>query len=218
MSKSVSVCGIDCSVCYCFEKSMCTGCDSNKGKVFHCPPDTECAIYGCCVTKHGYRDCSECGELPCEIWNSTRDPKYSDEEFAKNIADRVEMLKNGRLCFSSEYADVRLWKNRVLLTWKKEAKFENYRSPTCAALELMGKYSCDLVIDARNGFEDEKADVEWGFTFLLPEMAKTGCKTVWFIMNEVNENEIGEEMDMWGTEFGKYFTVRKVDSSEKVSD
>nr|WP_294484105.1 hypothetical protein [uncultured Ruminococcus sp.] len=128
------------------------------------------------------------------------------------------MLKNGRLCFSSEYADVRLWKNKVLLTWKKEARFENYRAPTAAALELMGKYSCDFVIDARNGFEDEKEDVEWGFTFLLPEMAKTGCKNVWFIMNEVNENEIGEEMDMWGTEFGKYFTVRKVDSPEKVSD
>ncbi|WP_347494776.1 DUF3795 domain-containing protein [Ruminococcus albus] len=216
MSKSVSVCGIDCSVCYCFENGMCTGCDSNKGKVFHCPPDTECAIYGCCVTKHGYRDCSGCGELPCDIWRNTRDPKYTDEEFDKIITERVGMLKNGRLCFSSEYADVRLWKNKVLLTWKKEARFENYRAPTAAALELMGKYSCDFVIDARNGFEDEKEDVEWGFTFLLPEMAKTGCKNVWFIMNEVNENEIGEEMDMWGTEFGKYFTVRKVDSPLKV--
>ena len=105
--------------------------------------------------------------------------------------------------FSSEYADVQLWKNKVLLTWKKEARLDDYRRPTTAALELMRKHGCDLVIDARNGFEDDKADVEWGFSFLLPEMAKTGCKTVWFIMTEVNEAEIGEEMDMWTAEFLK---------------
>nr|WP_074833601.1 hypothetical protein [Ruminococcus albus] len=126
------------------------------------------------------------------------------------------MLKNGRLCFSSDYADVSLWKNKVLIKWKKEAKFDNYRKPTTAALELLRKYGCDFVIDARNGFEDEKEDVEWGFSFLLPEMAKTGCKTVWFIMTEVNEDEIGEEMDMWSAEFLKYFNVRKVDSPMKV--
>ena len=126
------------------------------------------------------------------------------------------MLKNGKLYFSSDYADVRLWKNKVLLTWKKESKFDNYRKPTTAALDLLCKYGCDFVIDARNGFEDEKEDVEWGFSFLLPEMAKTGCKTVWFIMTQVNETEIGEEMDMWTAEFSKYFKVRKVESPMKV--
>ncbi|MBR6873568.1 MAG: hypothetical protein IKN17_08715 [Ruminococcus sp.] len=120
--------------------------------------------------------------------------------------------------FTSEYADVRLWKNKVLLTWKKEARFDDYRRPTTAVLELMREHSCDLVIDARKGFEDEKADVEWGFSFLLPEMSKTGCKTVWFIMTEVNEDTIGEEMDMWKAEFLKYFEVRKVDSPEKIGD
>ena len=47
-------------------------------------------------------------------------------------------------------------------------------------------------------------------------MAKTGCKTVWFIMTQVNETEIGEEMDMWTAEFLKYFAVKKVDSPEKI--
>ena len=120
--------------------------------------------------------------------------------------------------FTSEFADVQYLKdkNKVLLTWKKEAKFENYRKPTTAALELLREHGCDFVIDARNGFEDEKEDVEWGFSFLLPEMSRTGCKTVWFIMTQVNETEIGEEMDMWTAEFLKYFAVRKVDSPEKI--
>ena len=120
--------------------------------------------------------------------------------------------------FSSEYADVQYLadKNKVLLTWKKEAKLDNYRKPATAALELLREHNCDFIIDARNGFEDEKEDVEWGFSFLLPEMSRTGCKTVWFIMTQVNETEIGKEMDMWTAEFLKYFAVRKVDSPEKI--
>lgn len=122
--------------------------------------------------------------------------------------------------FTSEYADVQLWKekNKVLLTWKKEAKYDNYRKPATAALELLREHNFDFVIDARKGFEDEKEDVEWGFSFLLPEIAKTGCKTVWFIMTLVNEDTIGDEMDMWTAEFMKYFAVKKVDSPEKVGD
>jgi len=76
-------------------------------------------------------------------------------------------------------------------------------------LELLRKYSnSNFVVDTRNGFEDGKEDVEWGFSVLLPAMSNTDCKTVVFIMNEVNEIE--EEMDMWTKEFIKYFTVKKV--------
>ena len=113
--------------------------------------------------------------------------------------------------FDSEFCNVKSIpeENAVLLTWKKFACFENYRKPTTFALELLRKNKYNsFIIDARNGFEDEKADVEWGFTFLLPEMAKTKCKIVVFIMNEVSEIE--EEMDMWTAEFSKYFTVKKV--------
>lgn len=72
----------------------------------------------------------------------------------------------------------------------------------------------NFVVDARNGFEDDKRDVEWGFTYLLPEMAKTTCKVVSFIMEK--ENDIEEEMDMWTLEFRKYFTVRRVESYKEA--
>lgn len=120
--------------------------------------------------------------------------------------------------FDSEYCNVKYLENNntVLLTWKKFACFENYRKPTKFALELMKSHDINrFIIDARNGFEDEKADVEWGFTWLLPEMSKTGCKTVAFILNEVR-NDIEEEMDMWTAEFSKYFNVLKYDSTENL--
>ena len=67
-----------------------------KGKVFHCPHGQECAIYSCCSTKHGYLNCLKCDKIPCDIWRRTRDPKFSDEEFEKNISDRIMTLhKNG---------------------------------------------------------------------------------------------------------------------------
>jgi quinol monooxygenase YgiN len=90
---------------------------------------------------------------------------------------------------------------------------EDYRKPATFALELLRQFpGSNLVVDARNGFEDAKEDVEWGFSVLLPEMAKTDCKYVVFIMNEVSD--IDEEMDMWTKEFGKYFGVCRAVSFE----
>ncbi len=112
--------------------------------------------------------------------------------------------------FDSDFANVKYMKaeNIVLLTWKKEAHLEDYRSPTLYALELLRTHlHSNFVVDARNGFEDDKRDVTWGFNFLLPEMAKTSCKFVSFIMHE--QNDIAEEMDMWTLEFGKYFAVTR---------
>jgi hypothetical protein len=113
--------------------------------------------------------------------------------------------------FDSEFCNVRYISkdNIVFLTWKKFCCYDDYRNPTMFALELLKKYpNSDFVVDARNGFEDKKEDVEWGFSVLLPAMSKTDCKYVVFIMNEVNEIE--EEMDMWTKELMKYFTVKKV--------
>ena len=70
------------------------------------------------------------------------------------------------------------------------------------------------MIDARNGFEDEPEDVEWGFSVFLPGMATTKCEAVYFIMEEVSDIE--EEMDMWGKEISKYFELIKVTSYEEV--
>lgn len=117
--------------------------------------------------------------------------------------------------FDSEFSNVKYIQgdNIVFLTWKKFCCYDDYRKPTTFALELLKKYSnSNFVVDARNGFEDEKEDVEWGFSVLLPAMSKTDCKNVVFIMNEVNEIE--EEMDMWTKEFMKYFTVNKVNCYE----
>lgn len=86
----LSVCGTDCSACGCFG-SMCTGCNACEGKVFHSPEG--CAIYDCTVNGKGFRHCGECEAAPCEIWMKTRDPKYSDEEFAENVRMRMEALK-----------------------------------------------------------------------------------------------------------------------------
>jgi hypothetical protein len=119
--------------------------------------------------------------------------------------------------FDSEFGNVKYIAedNVVFLTWKKFCCYEDYRKPAIFALELLKKHAnSNFVVDARNGFEDEKEDVEWGFTVLLPAMSKTDCKNVIFIMNEVNEIE--EEMDMWTKEFMRYFIVKKVNSYENA--
>ena len=107
--------------------------------------------------------------------------------------------------------------NIVLLTWKKICCFEDYRKPTLYALEELRKHDgCNFVIDARNGFEDEKEDIVWGFSTLLPAMAETSCSKVVFIMDKINE--IQDEMNMWTKEFMKYFSVKTVASYEEAAD
>lgn len=121
--------------------------------------------------------------------------------------------------FCSEYAKVSLMEewHVVFLQWKKPAYLDNYREPTTFALKLLqDNTGTNFVIDARNGFEDDERDVEWGFGYLLPEMAKTSCQCVCFIMNQVNDIE--EEMDMWSIEFGKYFDVIRVETYEQAVD
>lgn len=119
--------------------------------------------------------------------------------------------------YSTRFGDVHYSEQDrvVLLTWKQKCCFGDYRNTTLAALSAMEKYTdCNLVIDARNGFEDEKEDVEWGFSVLLPAMAKTTCRCVVFLMETVNDIE--EEMDMWTIEFRKYFRVFRVETYEKA--
>lgn len=88
----ISVCGSDCSACYCYG-NVCNGCNEAEGKVFHMPEGEVCPIYECTVITNRYGHCGECEELPCHIWRSTRDPKFTDEEFEENIRERVANLK-----------------------------------------------------------------------------------------------------------------------------
>lgn len=90
--KNISVCGTKCSECGCFG-NMCKGCNAHHGKVFHAPEGRACPIYDCCKNAKGKNHCGECKNAPCAIWRSTRDPSFSDEQFEKSIADRVETLK-----------------------------------------------------------------------------------------------------------------------------
>lgn len=55
----------------------------------------------------------------------------------------------------------------VYLTWKKFSSYEDNRELTLFASKLLKTHDgANFVIDARNGFEDEKDDVEWGFRIL----------------------------------------------------
>lgn len=124
---------------------------------------------------------------------------------------------SSKLEFDSEFCNVRYMKNEkvVFLTWKKFARLNDYRKPTLFALDLLKQFPhSNFVVDARNGFEDDKEDVEWGFSELLPNISKTDCEYVAFIMPETED--IQDEMDMWTKEFGKYFAVVKAKSFEQA--
>lgn len=92
MSENISVCGTDCGACS-FFGGLCRGCNECQGRVFHAPAGCACSIYACVREKKGLRNCAQCPDLPCSLWQSTRDPSFTDEQFAANIAGRVENLR-----------------------------------------------------------------------------------------------------------------------------
>lgn len=90
----ISCCGTDCSKCGCFG-NMCRGCNASFGKVFHAPQGQACPIYECVVNQKGMKGCGACEHVPCEIWRRTKDPAFTEEEFERNIRERVDRLKKG---------------------------------------------------------------------------------------------------------------------------
>lgn len=119
--------------------------------------------------------------------------------------------------FDNEFCKVKYLEqeNAVYLAWKKFSCGDNYRKPTVYALNLLKEHKkSNFIIDARNGFEDEKEDVEWGFNELLPAMGRTTCKKCIIIMNVINDIE--SEMDMWTMELSKYFEVSRTTTFEEA--
>lgn len=90
----LSCCGSECKTCGCYG-TMCKGCNESLGKVFHAPEGQACPIYECSMNQKKYKSCKDCDQVPCDIWRSTKDPSFSEEEFEKNIKERVERLRNG---------------------------------------------------------------------------------------------------------------------------
>lgn len=89
----ISCCGTNCLECYCYG-NLCSGCNECEGKVFHAPAGKACRIYDCVINSKKLANCGDCKNVPCDIWKTTRDPKFTDEEFRRNICERITNLKN----------------------------------------------------------------------------------------------------------------------------
>lgn len=104
----------------------------------------------------------------------------------------------------------------VYLEWKKFSSGDEYRKPCEFLLKLMNEHQCkNMVVNAVNGFEDEKEDVEWAFEYFIPSLAKTSCKVLIFIMG--TGNSLDNEIDMFTKEFMKYFRVERCHSMEEAA-
>ena len=87
----LSCCGTDCGKCG-LHGNLCKGCNEAAGKVFHMQDGKACPIYTCSVGKNKFATCAKCGQMPCGVWRSVKDPSMTQEEFEENIRERVENL------------------------------------------------------------------------------------------------------------------------------
>jgi len=89
----ISKCGVICATDCRTYQVECAGCNELEGKISWAAyyGETHCPIYACAVNK-GYANCGACGQAPCALWISTRNPDASDAEFARDIASRLHHL------------------------------------------------------------------------------------------------------------------------------
>ena len=90
----LSPCGANCESCDYLKD--CNGCHAIKGKPFYIKDFgfEVCPMYDCSVNKKGYKSCSECSELPCQIFYDWKDPSMTDEAHINSINERVKNLRN----------------------------------------------------------------------------------------------------------------------------
>jgi len=107
MAEASGICGAICDTCPLFvapneassnssNQPSCPGCVACAGKVFWSVEHFggSCPIFDCARTKHGYKDCGECTELPCKLFHELKDPSMTEEEHKLSIETRVNYLKN----------------------------------------------------------------------------------------------------------------------------
>jgi len=95
----LSSCGLDCSTCEFFSKT-CAGCIEIKGSTFWAKemmPGKVCPLYDCAVNKHGFRNCGDCGELPCKLFREMKDPNSTEEQHQQSIIKRVTVLQTNKI-------------------------------------------------------------------------------------------------------------------------
>ena len=89
--KNLSKCGVCCSIDCKAYKIECDGCNELEGRVSWAKfyGKILCPIYECAERKR-FLSCKECGNAPCDIWISTRNPDFTDEEFQADMDSRLK--------------------------------------------------------------------------------------------------------------------------------
>lgn len=93
----LNVCGADCIGCPSLNKECQGNCGAIKGKVYWAKylGVEVCPVYACVESKK-FNTCGDCDQLPCETWQTLKDPSMTDEQHQKSIRDRVVLLKKNK--------------------------------------------------------------------------------------------------------------------------
>lgn len=87
-------CGLYCGDCE-HLPDKCSGCVALQGKPFWTEQYNVpvCPLYGCAVGHKNLEHCGLCGDFPCLLYNSMRDPSMNDEEAAESMRQKLQDLR-----------------------------------------------------------------------------------------------------------------------------
>jgi len=115
--------------------------------------------------------------------------------------------------FKSEFCEVTHLGdlNAVFCQWKKFCKADDYRDPLLYGLRLINENQLGTwITDTSTGFENEEMDTKWLIERLMPELIRSSCKEVIFIIDK--DSPLQEEIEGQKEALSLHFKVRLVEN------
>ncbi len=119
--------------------------------------------------------------------------------------------------FDSKYCKVEYLNdiNAVVCQWKQKCSYEDYRNPLRYGLDLLHHHrAITWITDTTNGFENELKDTEWLLQEFLPEVIKSRCENVYFII--ARQSPLHLEIDNQMNALSQFFNVKKLEKIKEV--
>lgn len=121
---------------------------------------------------------------------------------------------------NSEFAEIAFRKddNVVELSWKKYCCGDTYRNILRDMLEQLKEHTgSSLIVDFRNGFEEQQSDLDWVYDEFIPLLARTAeCDAIAFIIT--TEDDRINDLNIWCMVLEEYFAVGRFCEYSKAVD
>lgn len=103
----------------------------------------------------------------------------------------------------------------VFCKWKQFCHSDDYKDPLSYGLKLIRENQAKTwITDTSTGFENREADTQWLIKNFMPELIKSSCEEIIFIITK--DSPLQEEIAGQKKSLSQHFKITLVEDLEKI--